>query len=348
MSSRHIRGPWVFDSVTEYTGASTIVIVNESILLVNKASGAATAVTLPAPGTTNKRMVWIIDKKGDASSHNITVTPASGTINGQATHVISEDYGGMLYLDNGTEWETVLPPGVSATELGYLNGVTAGTRSLSKAIVVDGAGAIDALTVTTLTAPTIAGTTAHTGRLTTTDGVAGGTTKTIGGLAYAATADSTPVTSTATETAFDTMYAIPANTLKAGTLMKIRWAVMVTAANGTDTGTFKLYLATNTTAGSLAGTAFVTTAATDMTANDIISGETVVQIRTAGTSGTLVASSNFVKTEAASNTATNVAVVTNSTTVNTQAVQTVAVTCTFNSTNAGNSAKAMILAVEVI
>lgn len=240
---------------------------------------------------------------------------------------------------------------LSAAEAAVLDGVTAGTAAASKALVLDGSlgiSTITSATITTLTAPTIAGTTAFTGRLTTTDGVASGTAKTIGGLAYNAVADSTAITSTATETVFDASYAIPANTLKAGTLVKIRWAGIVTAANGTDTGIFKGYLATNTTAGSVAGTAFVTSSTTDMTANDIVEGETVIAIRTAGTSGTLVAVSNFTKVEAATNVATRVSVVTNSTAVNTQAVQTVCVSCTFNSTNSGNSAKLMIMAVEVI
>ena len=52
-----------------------------------------------------------------------------------------------------------------------------------------------------------------TGRLTTTDGVASGTAKVIGGLAYSNVAASSAVTSTSAETAFDAHYNIPANTL---------------------------------------------------------------------------------------------------------------------------------------
>lgn len=138
MSSRSIRGPFRFDSVLEYTGTSTIVVGNESIIMVNKTSGAATAVTLPAPGVAgSRRVVIIVDKKKDAATNNITVTPASGTINGSATHVISENGGAQMYLDNGSEWETLLPPGVSATEIGYINGVAPGTQAASKAIVND-------------------------------------------------------------------------------------------------------------------------------------------------------------------------------------------------------------------
>lgn len=241
-------------------------------------------------------------------------------------------------------------PGALAFDI--TNGIwyrNSGTTSSATWVATSGA-TVTAMTITTLTTSNISGggsTIALTDRMTTTDGVASGTAKVIGGLASNSVAASTAVTSTATETAFDTLYAIPANTLKAGTMIKVRWAGIITAANGTDTGTFKLYLATNTTAGSLAGIAFTTTTATDMTANDIVTGEAVVTVRTAGSSGTLVAVSNHTKVEAASNTATVVSVLTNSTAVNTQTVQTVAVSCTFNSTNAGNSARLDILGVEI-
>lgn len=232
----------------------------------------------------------------------------------------------------------------------YINETTSLTACDFNRMSTEAAQAFGDITATSVASSgAVSGTTGtFTGRMTTTDGVASGTVKTIGGLAYNAVADSTAITSTATETVFDSSYAIPANTLKAGTLVKVRWAGLVTAANGTDTGIFKLYLATNTTAGSVAGTAFTTTSTTDMTANDIVEGEAVITVRTAGSSGTLVACAHHTKVEAATNVATRVSVVTNSTAVNTQTAQTLCVSCTFNSTNSGNSAKLMIMAVEVI
>lgn len=217
-----------------------------------------------------------------------------------------------------------------ATNLAQVANATPGAPGASVAVLTDANGGV-----------------AFTGRLSTTDGVASGTVKVIGGLAYNAVADSTAVTSTSTETMFDAQYAIPANTLKAGSIVKIKGTAIRTGVNSTDTAIFNTWLATNTTAGSLAGTTFTTSSTTNGAANDIFDWESTIVCRTAGSSGTLVASSSVVKVEAASNTATRVQVLTNSTAVNTQTAQTIGVSVKFNSTNAGNSAVLRILSVEV-
>lgn len=138
MSTRNIRN-YAFNNYTEKTSSGDVTVVNESVVLVNKTSGAATGVTLPAAVSNGaRRAVLVIDAKGDAATNNITVSVASsGTINGSSSHVISENYGKMLFLDVGDEWQTASPPEVSAAEIAFLNGVTAGTVSASKAVVVD-------------------------------------------------------------------------------------------------------------------------------------------------------------------------------------------------------------------
>lgn len=139
MSSRHIRGPLVFNTYLEHTGADAITVGNESVVLVNKTSGAATSCVLPAAASTDgRRAVLVVDAKADAATNNITVTVASGgTINGGANYVISENYGKMLFIDVGDEWQTALPGEVSAAEIAYLNGLTAGTATASKALVTN-------------------------------------------------------------------------------------------------------------------------------------------------------------------------------------------------------------------
>jgi len=209
----------------------------------------------------------------------------------------------------------------------YLHGVTPGTGAVSQAAVFDSSG--------NLVLP--AG-----GKIT--SGFASGR---VGGLIYANVADSTAVTSTSTETFFDANIAINANTLAAGSVIRFHWKAIRTGVNGTDTAIFKSYLATNTTAGSIAGTTFTTSATTNGAANDIIGGDSVVTIRTIGSSGTLVASHNVVKTEAASNTATRVELITNSTSINTQTTLTVGVSCTFNSSSSANSAVIREMIVEI-
>jgi hypothetical protein len=149
MSSRHIRGNFVFRDTYEKTSAGDVAaadIGNMSAIAINKDSGAATGVTLPAAQYVGQ--AWkVLDAKGDAGTNNITITPASGTINGAATHVIAENYGAVELFWDGTNYTvsaTANP--VSAAEAGFLNGVVAGTGAASKALV---------LGATTTTVPTI-------------------------------------------------------------------------------------------------------------------------------------------------------------------------------------------------
>ena len=79
-------------------------------------------------------------------------------------------------------------------------------------------------------------------RMTTTDGVASGTAKRIGGISFVSTADSSTLTSLTAPTPFDVTYAIPANTLKAGSVLKIRAVCRSISVNGADTLQYTLRL----------------------------------------------------------------------------------------------------------
>ena len=69
-----------------------------------------------------------------------------------------------------------------------------------------------------------------------------------GGLLYANAAASTAISNTASETAYSTFATIPANTLSAGSVLKIRYQGIHPNTNGTDTIATKLYIATDLTA----------------------------------------------------------------------------------------------------
>lgn len=142
MSIRNPIGPELDQNILLKTSSGDVTMVNETTVIVKKSSGAATQVTLPAtPPTGGIRRV--VDGKGDAATNNITVVAASGNINGAANHVISENYGVAWFLYNGTEWNVLAQfNAVSAAELGFLNGVTAGTITASKAVVADTNGAV--------------------------------------------------------------------------------------------------------------------------------------------------------------------------------------------------------------
>jgi hypothetical protein len=108
MSSRHIRGRQVHSNVLLVSSGASAAFTNESLAIVNKSSGSATALTLtanPVHGTRCK----VIDGKGDALANNITVAPASGTINGLANHIIPRNWGEADYVYDGRsetpEWK---------------------------------------------------------------------------------------------------------------------------------------------------------------------------------------------------------------------------------------------------
>ena len=84
-------------------GAVTISATTDYFICINKTVGAATTANLPGSPTAGLTYE-IKDCKGDAGTNNITVTPASGTIDGASTFVISNNYGAAAVTYNGTEW----------------------------------------------------------------------------------------------------------------------------------------------------------------------------------------------------------------------------------------------------
>lgn len=248
---------------------------------------------------------------------------------------------------NGAEVADILDiqQAISSTEAGYLDGVTAGTATASKVLVLDsskGIATITSATITTVTTNNVSGggsTIAFTDRITTTDGVSSGTARVVGGLAYSNVAASTTVGATTAETLFDVNYTIPANTLKAGTKVKVRYAGFGVAGSGTDTFAHKLYI------GGSAGTALLTSAAAQLATNATFTGEAELICRTAGTTGTFISFGTY-KQSSAEGTMTVKDDYVASTTINTTANQAIAVTGTWNTTNA-TSARLDILYVEI-
>jgi len=185
-------------------------------------------------------------------------------------------------------------------------------------------------------------------RLTTTDGVASGTARVVGGRAYTNTAASTAVTNTTTETLFDTKYSIPANTLKAGTLIRVRFQGIATATNATDTLAIALKIGSTDAAPPVGGTTLISIPATDVTNNDVFTGEYDLICRTVGAGGTMVGIGTFKSIPAAEGTMTIKDDILASTTVDTTAAQLLAVSATWSVANAGNSCRLDFLSVEIL
>jgi hypothetical protein len=63
---------------------------------------AAHVMTLPP--STKGRVVRIKDIAGNAATYNITITPASGTVEGGTTYVLNANYGSVDLTCDGTNW----------------------------------------------------------------------------------------------------------------------------------------------------------------------------------------------------------------------------------------------------
>ena len=84
-------------------GAVTVSGTADYFICVNKGTGAATVVNLPATPATG--LTYLIkDCKGDASTNNITVTPNAGNIDGSGTYIISNNYGSVSVTYTGSFW----------------------------------------------------------------------------------------------------------------------------------------------------------------------------------------------------------------------------------------------------
>jgi hypothetical protein len=91
------------------TAGDFVVAPNDGTIQVNKTVGAATAGLLPDPAL-KVGDVWILDRKKDSSTNNITLTVASGKlINGYASWVIAGDGAAVCLrpLKDGTGYALV-------------------------------------------------------------------------------------------------------------------------------------------------------------------------------------------------------------------------------------------------
>lgn len=86
-------------TVQVITAGNCTVQPNDGLIIINKVTGSATSVTLPA-ATSKIGKVKIVDFKGDASTNNITVNPnGAETFNGGATSWTIDGDGGSAVFD---------------------------------------------------------------------------------------------------------------------------------------------------------------------------------------------------------------------------------------------------------
>lgn len=319
--SAHRLPTWFLSAtwkVSDPGASGTFNLQNKGRVACPITTAGAEARTIPAPEIVGQEIIVYMDTDGGDAT--VTVTGGSGI-----TSFILDDAGDTVVMKSvavaGTaKWVVVGAKGVAVAIVGV--------QTFSTGIVVNsvsGGGS----------------TIAFTDRMTTTDGVSSGTARVIGGLAYSNTAASTTIGNTGgSETLFDLSYSIPANTLKAGTKVRVRYAGFGVTGIGSDTFAHKLYI------GGSSGTALITSATAVLATNGTFTGETELICRTAGATGTAISFGTY-KQSSAEGTMTVKDDYVASTTINTTAAQSVCVTGTWNSNNA-NSARLDILFVEIV
>jgi hypothetical protein len=216
---------------------------------------------------------------------------------------------------------------------------TVSTGNLTISTTSSGTLAITSAGALNLTGTTIA----SLSRMTTTDGVTSGTAKVVGGRAYSKVADTTS-TSTTNEEALGS-YTIPADTLKANSVLRVRFGVFVTNSDSTDTLTVRLRLGPTT----LTGTAIFTSAATDAVNSNILYGDITLIARAApGATAACSAYGLATYTQAASGTAAPVAFRMAPTNFATNGALHLEVTSQWSVAHANNDATCEFVEVEIL
>lgn len=187
-----------------------------------------------------------------------------------------------------------------------------------------------------------AGTSTFTTRVTTTDAVSSGTARVVGGRAYSAVSSTDALLASAGGSAhvdFAQTYSIPASTLKANSILKIKGCVLADQVDGVDTLEVKVYLGSTTL---MTVTAFDPSAVTDFSSFEF----NVVSRAAASAASSCVGNGNWITSDngveirgaaimAATNFATNGALV-------------VKVSAKWSSTTALTNARLAMLNVEIV
>jgi hypothetical protein len=96
-------GAYSFNTITVQSGVGYLASIPDDLIIVEKAAGSPTQVTLVAAGLRTRGPVYIKDGKGDADTNNITVT-FNGTekADGLGSVVIRTKFGAASLAPNPT------------------------------------------------------------------------------------------------------------------------------------------------------------------------------------------------------------------------------------------------------
>jgi len=166
----------------------------------------------------------------------------------------------------------------------------------------------------------------------------------VGGQAASKTAASATLTNTTTETALDTL-AIPANSLVAGSTIRVKSMGIAPATNGSDALQVFLSLGPTTTAIASREEVLATTDA-NVDNDDVWYIDAIIQVRTIGTGGTAVAMVEYQDPDAVGT--AKKSIIKASFTLNTTVEQTLGVSAQWSNADAGNQCHSDIFTVDIV
>lgn len=88
------------------SGSNDTATTNDTVIAIDKSTGSPTTETIPACNASLAGKLMIVaDEKGDAATNAITVTPASGTIEGTNAFVLNSGFMSVSWIcDGGSNW----------------------------------------------------------------------------------------------------------------------------------------------------------------------------------------------------------------------------------------------------
>ena len=217
-------------------------------------TGANRDVALNTPGTTagvpSLQGLWYVIRCDAAASYSLVVKTG-------VTTLVTLAPGDWAYVACGgalgaAAWK-VMASSAGLSTLTLTGALTAGSAVIN--------GALSAVAAT------------FTGAVTTTDGVTSGPVRKVGGLISTKTSSTTLTNSTA-ETVIAT-YTLPANTLKAGTVLRIRGGARVSGVTGTPNAAISVRI------GGVSGTVIASSGGVAVIGNDVLSADMLVSSRAA-------------------------------------------------------------------
>jgi hypothetical protein len=98
----HVVNGGMRHTVRSISGATTLDTTTTDYIVLANSSSAGFTITLPA--ATSGRKLVIKDSGGSAQTNNITISPASGTIDGASTFVLNNNYQSVDLVSDGINW----------------------------------------------------------------------------------------------------------------------------------------------------------------------------------------------------------------------------------------------------